>query len=296
MKEKLKEYFSFTKSQSRGIILLSILCSIALFIFYSLDHWVAPPKKKPILDAEIKKELATIYIDTSGYQKKEVHKKLTPFYFNPNTLNKTGFEKLGLRPKLIRTILNYKSKGGTFYKKEDFKKIWGLNEKEYTQLAPYISIPKQVKQYSRYKKKDEAKAVVRNLHIEINAATSEQFIQLHGIGEKLASNIIKYRKLLGGFYSIGQLKEVYGIRPETFESIKRHLECNPAAIRRININSATLNEMRSHPYLRKDDWALSITKFRKTQDYDIKSLEDLKNIAGMTDEIYLRIVPYLSLQ
>jgi len=297
MKEELKEYFSFSKSQSQGIILLSILCFLFIGVYFSLEYWVRPPDLVEANDQEIENILASIYVDTSAYKKEAVPQKLSPFNFNPNTLNEAGFVKLGLRPRLAKTILNYRNKGGKFYKKEDFKKIWGLHEKEYAQLAPYISIPKQQSNYAKsdYKEKAE-KETEKYLNIEINSATAEQLIELNGIAEKLASNIIKYRKMLGGFYSIRQLKEVYGLRPETFERIKKHLKCDASTIEKININEATLYEMKAHPYLRKEDWALKITKFRKTQDYEIKALEDLKSIEGMTEGLYNKLVPYLRLQ
>lgn len=296
MKEELKEYFSFSKSQSRGIILLSILSLLAIGIYFSMDYWVSPPKQEAINDAEVEKILASIYVDTSGYKQNNKPQKLSPFNFNPNTLSEAGFVKLGLRPRLAKTILNYRSKGGKFYKKEDFKKIWGLHEEEYKQLAPYIAIPKQQSSYAKSDYKSYEKKPQRNLNIEINSATAEQLIELNGIAEKLSSNILKYRKMLGGFYSVNQIKEVYGIRPETFDRIQKHLKCDASSIKKININEATLYEMKAHPYLRKDDWALAITKFRKTQDYDIKTLEDLKQIEGMNDATYNKLVPYLSLK
>jgi competence ComEA-like helix-hairpin-helix protein len=301
MREDLKEYFNFSRSQSQGIILLSVLCLLAIGFYFSLDYWVSPPKQEAINDAEIEKILASIYVDTSAYKKEFKPQKLFPFNFNPNTLSEAGFVKLGLRPRLAKTILNYRNKGGQFYKKEDFKKIWGLHEDEYKQLAPYISIPKQKRQYAKssyknYERSNTSERPRQNLNIEINSATADQLIELNGIAEKLASNILKYRKMLGGFHSVTQIKEVYGIRPETFDKIKKHLKCNSSSIEKVNINEATLNEMKRHPYLRKDDLGLKITRFRKSQDYEIKTLKDLKQIEGMTDALYNRLVPYLRLK
>ncbi|HKP31794.1 MAG TPA: hypothetical protein VJT83_03680, partial [Chitinophagaceae bacterium] len=36
------------------------------------------------------------------------------FYFDPNTASKEEWERLGIREKTVRTILNYLSKGGHF--------------------------------------------------------------------------------------------------------------------------------------------------------------------------------------
>ncbi len=292
MKDGIKEYFIFSKSQSRGMIVLSILSLLAIAIYFGLESFISPPKPQPINDAEIEKMLASIYVDTTFYKNDNTPSKITPFNFNPNTLSEAGFIKLGLKPRLAKTILNYRNKGGTFYKKEDFKKIWGLHEQEYAQLSSYITIPKSENKFSYEKEK----SVEKNLNIEINAATVEQLIELSGIAEKLGANIVNERKKLGGFYSVNQLKEVYGIRPETFDRIKKHLKCNPTLIKKININEATLQEMKEHPYLRKNDWALAITQFRKAQDYEIKALDDLKKIDGMTSEVFEKISPYLSLK
>lgn len=61
--------------------------------------------------------------------------------FNPNKLNQAQAISLGLSPRVGKTIENYLSKGGKFYKKEDFKKIYGLQEADYERLAPYIELP-----------------------------------------------------------------------------------------------------------------------------------------------------------
>ena len=51
------------------------------------------------------------------------------FYFDPNTLSKDGWQKLGIRDKTIKTIQNYLSKGGHFRKPEDLQRVYGLRNK-----------------------------------------------------------------------------------------------------------------------------------------------------------------------
>ncbi len=293
MRHDLRDYFQFSVSQTRAILVLSVLCALGGALYFSLPLWLKPNATIPENDAQVEEILARIYVDTAYRQQEFPPQKLTPFRFDPNTLSEQGFSKLGLRPRLVKTILNYRSKGGTFNKPTDFKKIWGLHEDEYRQLASFIDISNTTKWSENTTSSSGAQ---KRFIIEINTATEEEFIRLNGIGEKLAANILNYRKQLGGFYNIKQLNEVFGIRPETFETIKPHLHCNPKQIRQININTATLSELRLHPYLRQQDIALEITRFRKAQDYEIKAIADLKNVVGMTDEIYDKIVPYLGLQ
>src|SRR6187549_2025870 len=65
------------------------------------------------------------------------------FLFDPNVLPEEGWKKLGLKNKTITTIINYRSKGGRFYKPEDLKKIWGLPKGFYDHVSAYISINRQ---------------------------------------------------------------------------------------------------------------------------------------------------------
>lgn len=297
MKEEFKKAFSFTKKETRAILWLCSGILILLLLFNFLGNFFYP-EKITSNEAWLNESMNNIYIDTIQNKKySQEPSVLKPFVFNPNTLNEAGWLKLGLKARTVKTILNYRNKGGRFYKKEDVKKMYSLHEKEYAQLAPYISIPQ--KEYTNsYPKSDYAqkKEEQSKLIVDINTATAQEFEALYGIGEKLASNILKYRKMLGGFATINQLQEVYGIRPETFANIKKQLRCNPSNLIKININEATYNEMKAHPYLRDKDWALAITKFRKEQGYEIKQLQDLLQIEGMNKETYNKIVPYLRLQ
>lgn len=246
--------------------------------------------KEEIPSDELQQMMAKIKIDTSqnnyySSNEKYVPSKLTPFNFNPNELDSNGFIRLGLRPKLAHTILNYRNKGGHFYNKEGFKKMYGLREEEYQQLEAFISIP-ETNQYQ-----SKPKEIIS---IELNSADTMQFNKLRGIGNKLSMNIVKYRTELGGFAKVEQLKEVWGISPETFEMIKGNCRVNVSAIKKINLNEATLAEINVHPYL-KGEIAKALVNFRKEHNYKIDNLSQIKEIELINDEIFRKIVPYLSL-
>jgi len=65
------------------------------------------------------------------------------------------------------------------------------------------------------------KTVVAN--VELNSADSTELVQLTGIGSVFANRILKYRELLGGFYSTAQLLEVYNFHVETFKKIENNI-------------------------------------------------------------------------
>lgn len=56
--------------------------------------------------------------------------------------------------------------------------------------------------------------------VDINKASKEELMNLKGIGESKAEDIIEYREKIGYFKNIEELKEVKGIGEKTFDNIK----------------------------------------------------------------------------
>ncbi|MBN1108862.1 MAG: helix-hairpin-helix domain-containing protein, partial [Bacteroidales bacterium] len=68
-----------------------------------------------------------------------------------------------------------------------------------------------------YAKSSASVSAVRPVEvIELNTCDSAMLEALPGLGPVLSARIIKYRKLLGGYVSAEQLREVYGLSEETF--------------------------------------------------------------------------------
>lgn len=56
--------------------------------------------------------------------------------------------------------------------------------------------------------------------VSLNTATAEQLDELDGIGPATAQKILDWRKEHGGFGSVDDLKQVSGIGPKRFETLK----------------------------------------------------------------------------
>jgi DNA uptake protein ComE-like DNA-binding protein len=114
---------------------------------------------------------------------------------------------------------------------------------------------------------------------------------LPGIGSKLANRIISFREKLGGFYSIDQISEIYNLPDSTFQKIKPFLRTGTQPVKKIDINSSDAAALKTHPYIR---WNLAnaIVQYRG-QHGEYKSLDELKQIAIITPEIFERISNYL---
>jgi competence protein ComEA len=220
------------------------------------------------------------------------------FYFDPNTITAGGWKKLGLKDRTIETIQKYISKGGKFYKPADISKIWGLHEDEVQRLIPYIKIERSAHSYVQAENNSSFKTYEKpnfsSSAIDINAADTSAFIALPGIGSKLANRIIAFRDKLGGFYRIEQVSETFGLADSVFQKIKGRLTLTTATVKKLNINSATVEELKSHPYLRYNI-ANAIVQYR-VQHGAFTSLNDIRKIMMITEELYNKAAPYLSVQ
>ena len=132
---------------------------------------------------------------------------------------------------------------------------------------PLISSPKTFLSYP--KKKKEAQPV------NINTADSIELEKLPGIGFKLAARIIKYRKMLGGYIKVEQLKEVYGIPEETYEKIKSICIVSSKEVIKISSDSLWNKPYKLyHPYMSKD-LKQAIVTASKREKYNPELLREL---------------------
>jgi competence ComEA-like helix-hairpin-helix protein len=215
--------------------------------------------------------------------------------FNPNLIDSNGFIAMGFRPKLVHTVLNARRKNWHFYNAESFEKMYGLYPAEFEKIAPFISIPQEnnFNKENSFTKNEFKKPTISK--VELNSCDTTLLIQLPMIGSKLASNIIKYREMLGQFASIEQLKDVYGIQAETFELIKPYISVNTSGITKINLNEATYEELKKHPYM-KGELLDKIMNLRKAKKYHFNSLSEIKEIELINDETFRKIAYYFEVR
>lgn len=318
LKKFAAEYFIFTKKERVGILVILTLILVFTLLPFLFPYFITEKKYD---HTAFEKEIAALKIkqtdSSQKFQKKDFDKENSPsynraseknyyeapvkaslFYFDPNTLSGEGWKKLGIREKTITTIQNYISKGGKFYKPEDISKIWGLHKDEVQRLLPFVSILQQTIPVYPEKKifdnKSNPKIIYKIIPVDINTADTTAFIALPGIGSKLANRIINFRDKLGGFYKVEQVAETFALPDSTFQKIKANLILTRATVKKININTATLDEMKIHPYIRYN-LASAIVQYR-LQHGVFLTISDIKKIMMVTEEIYLKLAPYLSVQ
>lgn len=311
-------YFVFTKKERIGTL---VVLGAVLLIFISVKYIYPAVNSEDVQNASEVGAASALLKEKKGdssdnnYRRNDytqnVRNKSYPkgagtntfsgemFYFDPNTLDSEGWEKLGLRDKTIATIINYVSKGGKFREPDDIRKIWGLRDDEKDRLVPYIRIASSsapaashsTNNYQPYEKKVYEKKIAQP--VDINSGDSAAFDALPGIGPGYSRRIINFRNRLGGFYKVEQIGETFGLPDSVFQLIKPLLQVSGDNIRKINLNTATNEELKAHPYIR---WQLAnvITEYKK-QHGNFEALEDLKKIMVIDKETFNKISPYLNL-
>lgn len=352
----LGDYFESTASQRRGALVLLILIAL-LGLSYILNS-----KKQAALQIVIHntEELANPSVLKVDSTKKESYHL---FKFNPNTISKEKWIKLGFSGKQAEIILRYKNTIGGFKTLRDISKCYVIDSNKYHQILPYIRLEKSKHKtsyckaifllksdtpiyylnqkfenlfYTRiensynyyigrglsallldsiYEKLDRLEfknAVIDSLDclkfkkiksqinkekhglckIDINGSSAKSLTKIRGIGPVLSARIINYRNNLGGFISLNQLDEVYGLEIELLNDLKNKTSIGDSvAIRKLNINQLNTDSLKTHPYI---NWNLAnaIVQYRN-QHGDYESIEKIKSIHLVNEEIYLKIAPYL---
>ena len=113
-----------------------------------------------------------------------------------------------------------------------------------------------------------------------------------GIGALTAGRIIKYRENLGGLIRVEQLKEVYGLKPETLPLIWEYFDFDTVAPRKLAINLLSVEELAKHPYISYQE-AKVLVAYRKQHGW-YSHAEDLLNIRLFKEDWVLKIRPYLN--
>ncbi len=217
------------------------------------------------------------------------------FPFDPNTATEADFLNLGLPSRTVKSILNYREKGGIFRKKEDLAKIYTLSETDYARLEPYITIstPSHADYAVRpntYANGSSGSLKSKN-PVDMNRAGIEGWMSLPMIGERRAQQIVNFREKLGGFSSIDQLAEMYGLPDSVFQQIRPQLRLETTTIRKINLNTVSLEALDAHPYVSRKQAELIIAYRSQHGNYAVPT--DVLKIKAFTDNAWwVKVAPY----
>lgn len=259
----IRELFNFSKKERTGIIVLLFIIFFLIVIGKLIPRFIAPDT------ADFSKWEAEVntYLAKTAVKIPEA-RVLNLVTFNPNTVDSASLMNMGLSPKVVSNWTKYITKGGKFRDKEGVRKIFGMTSELFEKLDSFMIIPSpgiaedkagnktnEIKLKNGLKrdtifrqifpKREKVQVMVQ----ELNSTDSLHLIEIPGIGPVFASRIIRYRNLLGGYYNIEQLREVYGMKEETFSEASPFFTVDQANLKTFNINFSNIQELGRHPYV-----------------------------------------------
>lgn len=222
--------------------------------------------------------------------------------FNPNTVTYEELISFGLSEKQAANIINYRTKAKGFKDEKQFRRLYCMNDYLFNQIQPYLifdtenktSVSQHETEHSETTKVEHSfqPAEREQFVLDLNHSDTLDLQQVRGIGKVRAGRIYRYGKKLGGYVSVNQLKEVYGMDEELFESIKPHFTVTDVRIRKININSDDVKYLASHPYI-DFQLAKALIRYRKEYKKDFERPEDIRNIHILSKEECEKLLPYI---
>ena len=129
--------------------------------------------------------------------------------------------------------------------------------------------------------------------IELNQADTLTLKKIPGIGSTFARRIVSYRKLLGGFYTVEQLAEVYGIDEDRYNALYPWFKTDTTCIQPLRINHISFKELLRHPYLNTSQ-VRQIERLRRKA--PLSGWNNLILLEEFTDLDRQRLQPYLSFE
>lgn len=292
----MRNYFNFTKGERNAfLVLLVITLVISLFPLFPFR------RSHPVqTDFSLLKELQQRSQSDSGNTEMAEESEnfrdypdrisiASKFRFDPNIVTSEQLRDLGFSRSLAERLIKFRNAGGKFYVRSDISKIYGMDPGFVKELMPYIDLP-DTREYAKQESNPGFQKQAKQL-IDINTADTATLNRLKGIGHTLSLRIVSFRDKLGGFYSLEQLNEVYGLKPEVIEVIKPKLDPELSPVKLIDINAATREELGKHPYIRKN-LAEVIVNYR-IQHGRFESVNDLLKIKVLDENTFIRLKNYL---
>jgi len=211
----MKDFFHYTRSERNGLIVLTTICVVLIILPPIYRQFIKKSEKTDF--SQFQSQIDSFYQKSN--QEEVSNQQVQLFPFNPNKASKEDFFKLGLSKKVASTIENYRNKGGKFFKKEGFKKIYGITEVDYERLKNYIVLEGNQRRYEKKRSYfDNEEVVIELFEFDPNTVLKEDLKRL-GLTAKAINIMMNYRKKGGTFHKREDLSKIYGITEEDFERL-----------------------------------------------------------------------------
>lgn len=293
----LRQHFRFHKVERQGAVALLAVIVVVAAVDLALNLWPQQAWQPDIaiIDAAIDSIDDNLAHEVNFARLDPPKKTFNPFPFDPNMLDSAGWVEMGFSPRQASVIVRYRSRSGGFRDTAHMARM-GILADKMEALGPFIkfdpsTLPKQRPERA-FTKFEPGPAPKPKPKVRINTADTIELATLPGIGAAFAGRIARHRQKLGGYHSLNQLAEVYGMDSARLALIMPRIELDSVPLRTININTSITDSLAKHPYI---GWKLAkvIVAYRQ-QHGRFRSVDGLKQIVILSEEKFKQIEPYVS--
>lgn len=158
-----------------------------------------------------------------------------------NNRTEIAIEPLKIADSLYVRIDNDKRNRDNYRRFKYKEPVYKKNKNQSSDFS-YEHKKEEKKEIKKYPKQEKFNA---GIIIDVNTADTSILKKIPGIGSVISRNIVNYRNRLGGFYNTAQLLEVQYVD----STLMKWFEVKSDVFRKIKINKAGIDELRSHPYM-----------------------------------------------
>ncbi len=305
LKRWIMDTLGFSKSEANGtVIMIFVIIAVAilpkLYIIYNHDQLRKFQSDTNYLEKWAKELESSLHtksqksLEKSPIEIEKIRINQKQFDFDPNHVEASDLLALGFTERTSNNIVKYRDKGGSFKTKKDLKNIYGISQSRVAELWDNILLPEAIEYstYPAYEKRFENEKESLLLGMDMQLVTAEALQSVNGIGPVLSDRIIKYRDRLGGFHSSSQLMEVYGLSSEIVSTLDS-LMIFSDSVTTISLNADSIRILSRHPYI---DYHIAKAIFNYGKQHgSIDSISQIKSIKIISDSLYQKIYPYLSI-
>ena len=281
-------YFIFSKSQRNGLFVFLFCVVVFQFLYFFIDF--SQHSKEKSLDKKEWMHLKVQKDATSGYFEKS-KRVVSPF--NPNFITDFKGYQLGMSMEEIDRLLTFRKTNRFVNSPKEFQEVTQVSDSLLQKIAPYFKFPDWVlKRNLNQPKTFLFHAKETKVIIDINLATVEDLKKVYGIGDALSRRILKEKEKLGGFVSMEQLKDIWGLSPEVIQSLQNGFAIRQLPpIKKINLNTSSIKELMQLSYF-KYPLAKAIVTYR-SMNGKFQNVEELTKISDFPIDKIKIIALYL---
>lgn len=305
LKELFRKIVGFSKTEANGTVVLVLLIVVCLAL-PSVYRSVFGMKYDQFESDQIILDSLVLALNVQEVVPQKPEIRLKPF--NPNSASQDELLSVGIPQFLSRRIENFRNAGGSFKVKSDLASIYDFPDTLFQSLKAFIDLPEKIDKQVSVKDPARNKSVKRNsqarfiskedryneppLVVDINLADSTAFKKLYGIGSSYSKRLVSFRESLGGYHSVEQVRDMFGMTDSLYFQIKSFLTVSDTVtLKTLSINIATFKQLSSHPYINYE-----LTKeilSAKSRFGKFKKPEHLYRLTLIDSATIQKLLPYL---